>query len=66
MMNATVAIGRLLAFCVAVGVGCLCQLLLWRHPGGSLAEALLTHPALWIVYVVAGVLAGEHFLRLVS
>jgi hypothetical protein len=45
-------------------LGTVIQLLLWWDDGRTAMEALLHRPALWGLYLLAGIFVGEHSRRL--
>ncbi len=62
-MNGTLIIWTV-GVAVAALVGTFAQLLLWWHGNRSIVDALAQYPGMWGVYLVGGVLVGEHCRRL--
>ena len=53
------------AFVILLG-GAVIQIALWKTTDRTYFDALTRHSYLWIVYLLFGLLAGEHFLRLMK
>jgi hypothetical protein len=63
MKDRQVILARCLAGVVCVVCGGALQLSLWKNSQRSILEAFTHWPVLWIVYLFASFLIGEHILR---
>jgi len=58
--------GMLLGCLPGLVIGSIAQLLLWKKDDVSVFQALVTSPALWILYLIVGALIAEHGMRLLK
>ena len=61
-----VIIARILVIIATATIGICCQLMFWKTESKTVFQALLIMPFLWFVYLLVGVLVGEHVLRILT
>lgn len=66
MRDWKVLMARVISAAVCLIGGGILQVVLWKVPDESYADALIRHPYLWIVYFLISLLVGEHSLRLMK
>jgi len=64
MKNRKTFVARAIAALVCLFAGGTLQIVFWKTPDRTYLEALTQHSYLWIVYLLLGLLAGEHCHRL--
>ena len=63
MNKLRVVMARSTAAFVTVAGGSLAQIVLWKDPGMTFFDALTKNSWLWILYLLTGLLMGEHTMR---
>jgi hypothetical protein len=64
--NGKVKVARIVSAFVIVLGGAAIQIALWKTTDRTYFDALTRHSYLWIVYLLFGLLVGEHCLRLMK
>lgn len=61
-----VFVARAISVLVCLTIGGALQIALWKTAETTYLDALFRHPYLWIAYILAALLVGEHALRLMK
>jgi len=59
-----ILIARIVSALSTVLIGSFLQIFLWRNKTSTIVGALFHYPILWMLYLLIGLLIGEHIIRL--
>lgn len=66
MSTLGILIARCVAGLVTIASGSLFQIVMWKRSAKTYFDALTEHSWLWILYLLIGLLIGEHAIRWIS